>query len=188
MSSPQRITQLLMEWDSGNAAALEELLPLVERELADIAGRYLRDERRGHTLQTRDLVNEAWVKLFGQRQARWHNRAHFFGVAAILMRRILIDYAKSHGRIKRGGGGPKVSLSEVPLMSREKAARMVELNEALKRLEKLDERKSRIVLLKYFAGLSIKEIADALGLAPSTVSLEWKFAKAWLREEMGDGE
>lgn len=184
VSSPH-ITQLLREWGAGDEAALEKLLPLVEGELRALASRYMRDERQGHTLQTTALINEAYLKLIGQRQVRWHNRAHFFGIAAILMRRILLDHAKGHGRRKRGGGVQRVTLSDASLLSQEKAAELIELDEALSRLEKLDERKGWVVLLKYFGGLSIKEIAEVLNVAPSTVSLEWKLAKAWLREEMG---
>lgn len=184
MSSLQNITQLLRDWGDGDAAALERLLPLVEKELAALASRYMRAERRGHTLQTRDLVNEAYLKLFGQKRVRWHNRSHFFGIAAIIMRRILLDHAKGHGRQKRGGGVQRVSLSDASLMSEERAAELIDLNEALCRLEKLDWRKGLVVNLKYFGGLSVKEIAEILNIATSTVSEDWKFAKAWLRVEM----
>lgn len=184
VSSPRNITQLLRQWADGDASALERLLPLVEAELRSLASRYMRDERPGHTLQTTALFNEAYLRIVEQKRVRWHSRAHFFGIAAILMRRILIDHAKSCGRRKRGGGAQKISLSGVSLVSPEKAAELVELDEALNRLEEVDERKARIVLLKYFGGLGIKEIASLLNVAPSTVSLEWKLAKAWLKDEM----
>lgn len=187
MSSQQSITQLLREWGGGDEAALERLLPLVEKELRALAGRHMRMERPGHTLQTSDLVNEVYLKLTEQSQVYWQNRAHFFGVAAILMRRILLDYAKGRRRAKRGGDARRVSLSEASLLPREMAKELIALDEALDRLERLDPRKGQVVVLRYFGGLSIEEVADLLKVAPSTVSLEWKFAKAWLRQEMRDG-
>jgi RNA polymerase sigma-70 factor (ECF subfamily) len=186
MSSRQPITRLLKEWGEGEEAALERLLPLVEQELRAIAGRYMRDERANHTLQTTALINEAYLRLARQKQVSWKSREHFYGLAAILMRRVLLDYARAQQRRKRGGGC-RVSLSEASLLSEQESAEIIALNEALEKLERLDERKSRIVELRYFSGLGVKEIAEVLKVAPSTVSREWAFARAWLKDEMSRG-
>jgi RNA polymerase sigma factor (TIGR02999 family) len=148
----------------------------------------MRAEQQGHTLQTTALINEAYFKLIRQRRVRWANRSQFFGVAAILMRRILFDHAKERGRAKRGGSMQRVSLSEVSPVFKEGAGEFIELHEALNRLEELDERKALVVSLRYFGGLSIKEIAEMLHVAPSTVSKDWEFARAWLRAEMSHEE
>jgi RNA polymerase sigma-70 factor (ECF subfamily) len=181
---PRDVTDLLVAWSRGDQAALQRLAPLVEQELEVIAHRYLRRERPGHTLQTTALVNEAYLRLVGQREPRWQNRAHFFGIAAQMMRRILIDHARKVAYAKRGGRAPKVSLDEACVVGEERAAELVALDDALQALARVDERKSRVVELRYFAGLSVKESAEVLGVHPDTVSREWRRAKAFLRWEL----
>jgi RNA polymerase sigma factor (TIGR02999 family) len=185
--SPKNVTQLLIDWSNGDRDALDELIPLVHEELRRVAGRYMRRESPGHTLQTSALVNEAFLRLVDQRGVRWQNRAHFFGVAAQLMRRILIDHARSRTRTKRGGGAIRVSLSEVGVAA-EQAAELVALDEALKNLEAMDPRKGRIVEMKYFGGLTSDEAAEVLGVTPRTVEREWRKAKAWLHRAIDGGE
>lgn len=181
---PDEVTDLLTAWSQGDQAALERLVPLVEHELRLLARRYLRRERPDHTLQTTALVNEAYIRLVGQREPRWQNRAHFFGIAARMMRRILIDHARRIGYAKRGGGAPKVSLDETCIVGRERAAALVALDEALDALARVDERKSRVVELRYFGGLSVEESGLVLGLHPDTITREWRRAKAFLRREL----
>ena len=171
MISPRDITELLIAWGDGDQSAPERLLPLVEKELHRIAGRYMRREDPAHTLQTTALVNEAYIQLVGQRETRWQSRAHFFGIAAGIMRRILLNYARDRCRDKRGGGAERVSLSEVAIMSEEKSGK----------LELMDERKSRVVELRYFGGRSVEETAAFLKVSPVTVARDWKLARAWLR-------
>lgn len=178
------VTDLLAAWSRGDHAALERLMPLVERELQLLAHRYLRRERRDHTLQTTALVNEAYLRLAGQRDPRWQNRAHFFGIAASMMRRILIDHARKVAYAKRGGGAPKVSFDETCVMAPERSAELVALDDALHALARVDERKCRVVELRYFAGLSVEESAEVLGVHPDTVTREWRRAKAFLRREL----
>lgn len=180
----QDVTGLLAAWAQGDRAAFERLVPLVERELHLLARRYLRRERPGHTLQTTALVNEAYLRLVGQRDPRWQNRAHFFGIAARMMRRILIDHARKLAYAKRGGGAPRVPLDEACIVSEERAAELVALDDALEALARVDERKSRLVELRYFAGLSVEECAEVLGVHPDTVTREWRRAKAFLRREL----
>jgi RNA polymerase sigma factor (TIGR02999 family) len=188
MSSPapgaEEVTDLLAAWSRGDHAALERLMPLVEHELQLLAHRYLRRERPDHTLQTTALVNEAYLRLAGQRDPRWQNRAHFFGIAASMMRRILIDHARKVAYTKRGGGAPKVSFDETCVMAPERSAELVALDDALLALAKVDERKCRVVELRYFAGLSVEESAEVLGVHPDTVTREWRRAKAFLRREL----
>lgn len=184
MPSTSDITQLLLAWSEGDETALARLIPLVERELHRIASHYMHGENPGHTLQTTALVNEAYLRLINQNRVRWQNRVHFFSVAARIMRRILLNYARDRGRIKRGGGALHVSLSEVAVMSPEKSAEMVALDAALTKLEEFDERKSRVVELRYFGGLSVEETAHVLGVSQMTVMREWKAAKAWIVREM----
>jgi len=160
--------------------AARELIPLIYRELHRLAVVQLRYERRNHTLQPTALMNEAYIKLVAQRNADWQNRAHFFAVASKLMRRILVDYARRQFRDKRGGGHTKVSLDEVILLSPERPDKMLALDECLTRLEKLDARQSRIVALRYFAGLTVDEASEVLGVSPTTVRREWTSAKAYL--------
>lgn len=180
----EEVTGLLAAWSRGDQGALARLVPLVERELQLLAHRYLRRERPDHTLQTTALVNEAYLRLVGQREPNWQNRAHFFGIAAQMMRRILIDHARKVAYAKRGGGAPKVSLDEACVVGEERAAELVALDDALGALARVDERKSRVVELRYFAGLSVEECAEVLGVHPDTVTREWRRAKAFLRREL----
>lgn len=183
-SSPHEITAQLIAWSKGDAAALEQLMPAVYQELRRIADHYLRSEQSGHSLQPTALVHEAYLRLIDQKQVEWHNRAHFFGVAAQMMRRILIDHAKAKHRIKRGGTAPKISLDETVSFTRERAAELVALDDALQVLGEIDERKSRIVELRYFGGLTVEETAQVLGISDKTVMRDWKLAKAWLYDEI----
>jgi len=185
--SPRNITELLIAWGDGDQSALERLMPLVEKELHRIAGRYMRRENPAHTLQTTALVNEAYIQLVDQRETRWQSRAHFFGIAAGIMRRILMNYARDRRRDKRGGGAERVSLSEVAIMSEEKSEELIALDEALRKLESMDERKSRVVELRYFGGLSVEETAALLKVSPVTVARDWKLARAWLRRAIEQG-
>lgn len=178
--TPSEVTRLLKAWGSGNTAALDQLIPIVYGELRAVAARYLRRERQDHTLQPTALVNEAYLRLIDQKQVQWQNRAHFMGVAAQMMRRILLDHAKSAHRAKRGGGARKVSLEEALSLSDERANDLVELDEALTALAAFDERKSRVVELRYFGGLSVEETAEVLKVSEITVARDWKIAKAWL--------
>ena len=184
MSQPpsQEVTQLLAAWSDGDRSALDKLLPLVEGELHRLAHRYMSHEREDHTLQTTALVNEAYLKLIDQ-QVNWKNRAHFFGIAAQIMRRILIDHARKHLG-PRHGGGKTISLDEVAVVSDERASELVALDEALTTLEKVDERKGRVVELRYFAGLSVEETAAVLDVSDETIRREWQRAKAFLRREL----
>jgi RNA polymerase sigma factor (TIGR02999 family) len=182
--SPNEVTQLLVEWSNGNQAALEKLMPLVYEELHRLAHRYMGHERPGHTLQTSGLVNEAYLRLIDQSQVHWQNRGHFYGIAAQMMRRILVDYARSRHYAKRGGNNHQVSLNEALIASEERSAEVVALDDALKSLAAIDERKSQIVELRFFAGLSIEETAEVLAVSPGTVMRDWTLAKAWLRREM----
>jgi RNA polymerase sigma factor (TIGR02999 family) len=185
MDSPREITQLLLDWERGNQSALEQLLPLVEKELRRLAKSYMRREKSGHLLQTTALINEAYLKLVDQRQAHWQNRAHFFGIAATCMRRILIDYAKAQKRDKRGGGLERVPLSDAPPVSVEKSTELVALDGALQKLAKQDGRKCQIVEMRYFGGYSVEEVAEFLGISQETVVREWRMARAWLQREHG---
>ena len=173
------LTELLQRWSEGDAAALEALTPVVHEELHRIAKRYMRREREGHTLQTTALVNEAYVRLIDWKNARWQNRAHFFGVSAQLMRRILVDFARKRP-INKAAAMQQVSLEEAFVVTTEKDADLVALDEALIELATFDERKARIVELKFFGGLSVEEIAEVIGVSGITVMREWQKAKAWL--------
>jgi RNA polymerase sigma factor (TIGR02999 family) len=186
MPPPSEITRLLIAWSDGDQAALERLLPLIERELHRIARHYMRRESPGHTLQTTALVNEAYFRLVDQKNVRWQNRAHFFAIAAQVMRRILLNYARDRHRAKRGGQAVQVSLSEVAAVGEERSAELIALDEALKRLAAVDQRKCRVVELRYFGGLSVEEVAEVLGVSPVTVARDWKMAKAWLAREIRD--
>ena len=181
-ASSQEVTQLLIDWGNGNQAALNELMPLVYVELHRLAHFYLKQERPGHTLQTSALVNEAFVKLVDQREVQWQNRAHFFGIAAQLMRRILVDYARHRQTQKCGGNAHRVELDDaMMILSDERAADVTALDEALTLLAKIDPRKTQIVELRFFAGLSIEETAEVIAVSPGTIMRDWTFAKAWLR-------
>jgi len=185
--SPGQATQLLIDLSGGDTAALEKLTPLIYDELHRLAHRFLRRERGGHTLQTTALVNEAYLRLVDQRNLRWQNRAHFFGIAAQLMRRILIDYARRRQYAKRGGGAPHVSLDEAAVLSEERATDLIALDEALEGLASIDPQQSRVVELRFFGGLTIEETAEVLKLSHDMVKREWSTAKAWLYREMSGG-
>lgn len=178
-----QVTKLLEEWGAGDQSASDELMPLVYAELHRLAHQYMRREKPGQTLQTSALVNEAYLRLVKQR-VQWENRAHFFGIAARLMRHILVDQARRKNFAKRGGGAIRVSLNDDNALAQEQSASVVALDEALKTLEQTDPRKGRIVELRFFAGMSIEETAEALKVSPGTVMREWTFARAWLRNEM----
>jgi RNA polymerase sigma-70 factor (ECF subfamily) len=182
--SRHRVTQLLEHWSHGDDAALAELTPLIYEELRRLAHRHMGGERPDHTLQTTALVNEAYLRLAGQTNLRWQNRAHFFALAARAMRQILVNYAKSYRAQKRGGGAIKVDLDEVALVSPEQSKAIVDLHEALERLVRLDSRKARVVELKYFGGLNHGEIAEIMKISTVTVRRDWVFAKAWLYTEL----
>jgi RNA polymerase sigma-70 factor, ECF subfamily len=184
--SPQEMTQLLAAWSAGDRSALNRLAPLIDAELHHLARRYMRRERPDHTLQTTALVNEAYVRLIDQRDVRWQNRVHFFAIAAQMMRRILIDHARRLASAKGGGTG-KMSLEEAAVLSDERAAELVALNEALENLAKIDERKSKVVEMRFFGGLSVEEIANVIGVSPDTVTRDWRRAKAWLHREIQKG-
>jgi RNA polymerase sigma factor (TIGR02999 family) len=186
-----QITQMLQDWSDGNRAALDRLTPLVYAELHRLAHRHMNRERAGHTLQTSALVNEAFLRLVDQKNVRWNNRAHFFGIAAQMMRRILVDHARSHLYAKRGAGAVHVSLDHAALASNETSAEVTALDEALSKLESLDPQQGRVVELRFFGGLTIKETAEAMGISVDMVKCEWSTAKAWLYREMkfsNDGE
>jgi RNA polymerase sigma factor (TIGR02999 family) len=183
--SAQNVTRLLHAWSQGKDAALEELLPLVHQELRRLARRYMFGERPGHTLQATALVNEAYLKLVDSRHVNWQDRAHFFAISAQLMRRILVDYARARGYQKRGGGVPKVTLDEALMGPQEKGHDLVALDDALKVLAGVDPRKSKVVELRFFGGLSVEETAEVLKVSPDTVHRDWRLAKAWLAREMG---
>jgi RNA polymerase sigma factor (TIGR02999 family) len=187
MSSASDITALLLAWGEGDQAALEKLLPLVERELHRLASHYMHGESPGHMLQTTALVNEAYLRLANQKNVRWQNRAHFFAIAAKIMRRILLNYARDRHRLKRGGRAAQVSLSEVAAVSPEVSDELIALDEALSKLSATDERKGRVVELRYFGGLSVEETAHVLNLSPVTVIRDWNMARAWLAREMSGG-
>lgn len=181
------VTQLLLQLTRGNQAVMEELLPVVYDELRRLAASYLRRERPGHTLQPTALVHEAYMRLVDQTQVNWQNRAHFFGVAAQLMRRILVDHARRHQAEKRGGFRQKLTLDEAVDYSQTRDVDLVKLDDALTALAKFDARQSRIVELRFFGGLTIEETAEALGISPATVKVDWSMAKAWLCREIGGG-
>ena len=182
--SPPEVTQLLVAWNNGDEAARDQLMPLVYEELHRLAHQYMRRERPGNTLQTSGLVNEAFLKLVDQREVQWQNRAHFFGIAAQMMRRILVDYARNRGYAKRGGKAQRVSFNEALTVADERSAAVIALDEALNNLVTIDERKGKIVELRFFGGLSIEETAELLGVSPGTVMRDWTLAKAWLRRAM----
>lgn len=184
MSTQENVTELLLAWSNGDPAALDRLMPVVEAELRRLASHHMRREGTAHTLQTTALVNELYLKLVDQKQAKWHNRAHFYAVAANMMRRILIDHARRHIRLKRGAGVAEIALDDVDLASREKSAELLALDEALTRLALLDPLKSRIVELRHFGGLSVEETAEVLKISGITVIRHWGLAKAWLRREV----
>lgn len=182
--SAHEVTRLLLAWNEGDQAALEKLMPLVHAELHRLAHHYMGGERHGHTLQTTALINEAYLRLIDWKSVRWQNRAHFFGVSARLMRRILVDFARSRPHLERAGQLQQVSLDEALAVAEEPSADLVALDEALTTLAELDPRKSRVVELRFFGGLSVEETAEVLKVAPITVMREWNKAKAWLYREL----
>src|SRR5215213_3094407 len=178
------ITQLLAAWREGNQTALDELYPLVYAELHRLARRYMSRERKGHTLQTTALINEAYVRLVDQKNVQWANRSHFFAISAQIMRRILIDHARRHAYAKRGGGAQQVSLDEAATVTRDAGAELLRLDEALKTLAELDSRRSQVVELRYFGGLNNEEIAGVLNVSENTVTRDWNMARAWLYQQL----
>jgi RNA polymerase sigma factor (TIGR02999 family) len=182
--STHEVTQLLIAWSNGDKAALDKLTPLVYEELRRLAHHYMSHERPGHTLQTTALVNEAYLRLVNRQGVHWQSRAHFFAIAATLMRSILVDHARSHAYAKRGGGTRKIELDEAMIVSQERAAEVVALDDVLKQLADFDPQQSRIVELRFFGGLTIDETAEVLDLSPATIKREWSTARAWLYREL----
>lgn len=180
---PEDVTQLLLDWSKGDQSALDKLMPVVYDELRQLARRYMSRERPDHTLQVTALIHEAYLRLVNQKRARWQNRAQFFGIAAQLMRRILVDHARCRNFQKRGG--QKLPLDEALALSANRSKDVLALDEALQRLASIDPRKSRVVELRYFGGLTLEEIADTLNISAPTVMRDWRLAKAWLRQELG---
>lgn len=187
MDSPEEVSRLLAECGNGNQAAFNKLLPLVYDELHRLASAYMSRERGDHTLQTTALVNEAYLRLVDQTRARWQDRVHFFAVASKVMRQILIDHARSHARLKRGGGEHRVTLEEVAVISEQRSADLLALDEALRKLAEVDPRKGEVVELRFFGGLTIEEAAEALKVTPKTVARDWNMARAWLHREISGG-
>ena len=185
---PEEVSQLLRDWSNGDQAALDKVMPVVYQELHRMAHHYMRKERAGHTLQTTALVNEAYLRLADYKRMRWQSRAHFFAVAAQVMRRILVEQARSKKFEKRGGGAQKISLDETAIVSAERSAEVIAVDEALTDLESWDPRKGRIVELRFFGGLSIEETAEVLKVSPTTVQREWRSAKAWLYRAISEGD
>jgi len=182
------VTGILLKWREGDEAALDELVPIVHEELRRIARRCMAGQRVGHSLQTTALVNEAYLRLIDVQQVNWQNRAHFLAMSARLMRRILVDFARSKGYQKRGGGAVKVTFDEGLPVAAEPALDLVALDDALEALARMDERKSRVIELRFFGGLSVEETANVLAVSPETVMRDWKLAKAWLMRELrGEG-
>jgi RNA polymerase sigma factor (TIGR02999 family) len=186
-NASHEVTALLLDWNEGKEDALEKLMPLVYKELRRLAHQYLNKERAGHTLLTTDLVNEAYLRLIDQQRVQWQNRAHFFGIAATLMRRILVDHARRKKRVKRGAGAQLISLKEAAVVSRQSNVDILALDEALSCLAKIDERKARVVELRFFGGLEVEEVAEFLEVSTITVLRDWKMAKAWLHRALSDG-
>jgi RNA polymerase sigma factor (TIGR02999 family) len=185
MSASGEITRLLVDWRSGDQAALDRLLPLVYDELRRVARTHMRRERPDHLLQTTALVHEAYLRLVDQKSVSWHTRAHFFAVAAQVMRHILVDYARGRGRAKRGSGAAELPLHDVAVLSDRRVDELVAVNSALENLSVQDPRKGKVFELRYFGGMSVDEAAEALNISPATVARDWRLAKAWLRREIG---
>ena len=186
-SSRADVTALLCRWSAGGEKVPEQLMPLVYQELRDLARRYLQRERGDHTLQPTALVHEAYLRMVDQSRVQWQNRAQFFGIAAQLMRRILVDHARAHVAAKRGGNVERISLEDAQISPEERAAELVELDAALAELAAVDDRKSRIVELRFFGGLSIEEASRVMGISPATAKREWRIARAWLQRELTGG-
>lgn len=181
---PNQITELLLSWSRGDQGALEHLIPLVSSELRRLARRYMMKERSGHTLQTSDLINEVYLRLVNQQNVEWKDRAHFFAVAAQIMRHILIDHARRYQYEKRGAGAQKIELNDATVLGQQRAKELIELDDALTELASFDSRKSQIVELRFFGGLSIEEVAEVIGASPATVKRELQAAKIWLKRIM----
>ena len=188
LGTSHEVTQLLIEWGNGDHQALDRLMPLVYAELRQMAHRYMSRQSPGHTLQTTALINEAYLKMVGQQEKHFQNRAHFFGIAAQAMRHILVDYARSKQYAKRGGDAPVVSLDEALTVSAERAGELVALDDALKELAGIDPRKCQVVELRFFGGLSVEETAEVLKVSEITVMRDWRLAKLWLARELGAKE
>lgn len=187
MSTSMGITELLISWSQGDQTALDSLMPLVEQELHKLAHRYMRHEDVGHLLQTTALINETFLKLVDQNRVQWQNRAHFFGIAAQIMRRVLLNYARDQHRLKRGGQAIHLSLSHAETLTAVRPTELIALDDALEELAKVDPRKSKVVELRYFGGLSVEETAEVLNVAPITVARDWNLARAWLAREIKHG-
>jgi RNA polymerase sigma factor (TIGR02999 family) len=187
MAAPQQVTELLLAWSQGQSSALEELMPLVHNELQRLAHHYMAGQRPGHTLQTTALVNEAYLRLVDCSRVRWQNRAHFFAVSAQLMRRILVDFARSRGYLKRGAGVRPLSLEKAPDIFQPTDPDVVALDDALNALAAIDPRKSQVIELRFFGGLTAEETAEVLKVSPDTVLRDWKLAKVWLHRELSRG-
>jgi RNA polymerase sigma factor (TIGR02999 family) len=183
-TSPHEVTQLLQAWGQGDQGALEKLIPLIYRDLRQRAHRYMGRERAGHTLQTSALINEAYLRLAASPDVPWESRNHFFAIAARMMRRILVDHARARRSLKRGGDGHAVTLDEEYLLTPQPSRDLVSLDDALKALGEQDERKARVVELRFFGGLSVEETAQVLKVSPQTVMRDWKLSKVWLLREM----
>ena len=186
--NPQGITQLLTRWSSGDKAALDELIPIIYPELRRLARAYMGRENSAHTLQTSALINEAYLRLVNQQDVEWQNRSHFYAVAAQVMRHILVDHARRYRSNKRGAGTEHIHLDDVAIVGEERAADLIALDDALTRLALIDERKSRIVELRFFGGLTVEETAEVMKVAPITIMREWRAAKAWLGREISDAK
>lgn len=188
MHESPEITELLINWSNGDKDALDRLFPLIEKELHRLAHHYMQRFNSGNTLQTTALINETYINLIDQRKVQWQNRAHFFGISARIMRRVLLGYIRDKKRLKRGGNAHRISLSEAAFLTVEKSDKLLALDEALSRFEKIDERKSRMVEMRYFGGLSMEETAEVLKISSTTVKRDWKLAKAWLAREIGNAK
>ena len=186
--SSEEVTQLLVAWSNGDKKAMDQLMPLVYQQLHRLARRRLVQEGPGHTLQTTALVHEAYLRLVGQKKSRWQNRAHFYAIAAQMMRRVLVDYARNRRCAKRGGGAQKMSFDEMMVVSGGNAASVVAVDEALTTLAQIDERKSKMVELRFFGGLSIEETAAVLGVSTDTIRRDWTFTKVWLQRAINGGQ
>jgi RNA polymerase sigma factor (TIGR02999 family) len=186
--SPDNVTEMLLDWSRGDPEALDKLIPVVYADLRRQAARYLRRERQGHSLQTTALIHEAYLRLVDQENVQWQSRAHFFGIAARMMRQILVDHARRQQAGKRGGAERPLPLDEALIGSVEPGVDLVALDEALGRLAALNERQSRVVELRYFGGLSVEETAEVLGVSPATVKNDWTIARAWLRRQLQEGQ
>jgi RNA polymerase sigma factor (TIGR02999 family) len=185
--APDEVSQLLLDWSDGDQKALDKLIPVVYQELHRLAHHYMRQERPGQTFQTTALVDEAYLRLVNYKRMRWQNRAHFFAIAAQVMRRILVEHARSRDAAKRGAGAQKISLDQTAVVSEGRSAEVIAVNDALIDLEAWDARKGKIVELRFFGGLNIEETAEVMKISPTTVQREWRAAKAWLHRTLSEG-